>query len=140
MKSCLTTIDLYYKMPDRLLNTQAVKNRKLDRKELAAEIFNRLFYRILLDILENNITFVLPLNFGNYGEWHVRQVSGEEYKRRLAKGRWKDIDFLAAGFVGNIFVYNYKGKNQNARECIASLTGVGKQILKENTLKQKQYY
>ena len=68
MKTSIDTQDLFVNLPDTLLNSRAVLTRGKDRKKLAAEIFNLFFAKILLDIIENNITFVLPLRLGRYGE------------------------------------------------------------------------
>jgi hypothetical protein len=60
--------ELYNGLNPKLLKGRWVKNRYKDRKNLAAKIFDDCFYEILLDIINNNVTFVLPLRFGNYGE------------------------------------------------------------------------
>ena len=62
LKPSFSTEELFINLSPKLLSNTAVKNRNLDRKVLAKEIFNRCFYKILLDIIDNNVTFVLPLN------------------------------------------------------------------------------
>lgn len=80
MQAYLSTKEMFSHLPEKLLQTPAVKNRGKDRIALAAELFDFCFYRILLDIVENNVTFVLPLKFGDYGELHIHSVTGEAFK------------------------------------------------------------
>lgn len=64
------------------------------------------FYLILLDIIENNVTFVLPL-FGNkYAEISAQPVEGEDFKKAVQRGAFKGIDFLSSDFMGYKIVYS----------------------------------
>lgn len=140
MKTAIDTKDLFTNLPDKLLSGKVIARRGRDRQELATEIFNLFFAKILLDIIENNVTFVLPLRLGRYGEWHVKSVTGEAFKEKYKKGKWKDVDYVLANFTGNEFKYTYKRPKGPPIDINGELHGWPKQRLRELTLQQKQYY
>lgn len=80
-----TAKDLFAALPQKLLRGIWVKKRFKDRKVLAAKIFEDCFHMILLDIINNNVTFVLPLKFGNYGEISMKSFSEEKFKEVYKK-------------------------------------------------------
>lgn len=93
--------ELYNGLNPKLLKGRWVKNRYKDRKNLAAKIFDDCFYEILLDIINNNVTFVLPLRFGNYGEISMKQIADEDFKQAYRRGKFNNIDFVLSQFTGN---------------------------------------
>ena len=140
MQAYLSTKEMFAHLPEKLLKSTAVKNRGRNRIELAAEMFDLCFYHILLDIVENNVTFVLPLKFGDYGELHILSVTGEAFKELWRKGYARKNDFVLTNFTANSLCYSFKMKNKSARRRHVKITGVAKQRLDELTLQQKQYY
>ena len=80
---CFTNKDLFENMKwDKLKLPKYThdKKHKDTRTEYVTDIFMYAFNLILLDIIENNATFVLPL-FGNKeGCFYVKKIDGEEFE------------------------------------------------------------
>lgn len=125
------------------LNKKLLRGRKLTdlkRKKLASNIFHDCFYEILLDIIENNSTFVLPLRYGNYAEICMKQYSQDEFKDLYTKGKFNDIDFVLSQFTGNQLVFNYKTRLSSLKEKPIYVNKYLKKRILENTNSAKQYY
>ena len=81
------------------------KTLKMDSKEcyekfgcrnterIAQQIFKKSLGLILDDVIDNNATFHLPLG-GKQAQLCMDRVEGEEFKRAVQNGAFKDIDFL----------------------------------------------
>ena len=79
----------------------------VNRKQyLCASVLVYCFYLILLDIIENNITFVLPLFNGREATIYVRPLVGEEFKQARQRGAFSEIDVLATNFTGYGLTYS----------------------------------
>lgn len=76
-----------------------------------ASIFLYYMYLVLLDIIENNTTFVFPLKGNRHAMIHVKVFDGDEFQRLYAGGKFIGIDFLSSLFKGYqlYFRYNYRG-------------------------------
>ena len=70
------------------------------RNILVEKIFKESIRVILLDIINNNVTFWLPLTGSKKCNIHIRRVQGEEFKNLRQAGKWKDIDILKSMFSG----------------------------------------
>lgn len=68
------------------------------RDLLCAKVFAECFYMILEDMLENNITFTLPLG-KKHAEIHMKRISGKQFQCGMKGRKFKDIDFLKTQFV-----------------------------------------
>lgn len=77
------------------------------RQRLCAKILTYCFYIIVLDIIENNVTFVLPLQQNKKAYIYVKPVTGEAFKYARQRGAYKDIDFLASNFTGYQLVFSW---------------------------------
>lgn len=76
------------------------------KQTFCASVLVYCFYLILLDIIENNITFVLPL-FGNkYAYIGMKPIVGENFKQARQYGAFEDIDILASDFTGYRIAYS----------------------------------
>ena len=84
-------------------------NKKRDRDVLVKKIFRDCVKVILNDIIDNNVTFILPTNRGE-ADIHVRRTHGENFKKARKRGKWKNVDFLSSNFSGNELVLNMKHK------------------------------
>ena len=108
--------DLYIDLDDKCLTNNKAKLRTelryKTRRRHAAAIFEQCFYDILLDAIENNVTFVLPLLYGNYAEIHITTIEDEKFKNLYKSGRFQNVDFVASEFSTSRveFLYRYKGK------------------------------
>lgn len=139
-KHCFTVDNLYEAMNRKYLNYRWIKECKLPDKTFAVRIFNDCFYEILLDIIHNNVTFVLPLTFGQYGEIHMQQHEGEEFKRLYKLGKYNNIDFILSGFTGNQLYYNYTTKKKEPRKKPIYVSKNLKDWIKKYTEEGKAYY
>lgn len=70
------------------------------RNILVERIFKESLKIIILDIINNNVTFWLPLTGGKKCNIRMRRVSGTEFKNLRKGGKWIDIDILKSMFSG----------------------------------------
>lgn len=102
-----------------------------------AHIFLYFMYLVLLDIIHNNVTFVLPLKGNRKAMIHVKVFDGDQFQRMYAGGKFLGIDFLSSLFKGYqlFFYYNYRGGerekpiyiNQKMKELFYSYINSGKE-------------
>ncbi|MBQ8132588.1 MAG: hypothetical protein IJ193_08865 [Bacilli bacterium] len=79
--------------------------------ELFAKVFLYYMFFVLLDIIENNTTFVLPLKGNRHAMIHVKVFDGDKFQKLYSRGKFMGIDFLSSLFKGYqlFFAYNYRG-------------------------------
>lgn len=79
--------------------------------EFLAKIFLYYMFFVLLDIIENNVTFVLPLKGNRHAMIHVKVFDGDLFQKLYSRGKFMGIDFLSSLFKGYqlFFSYNYRG-------------------------------
>ena len=70
------------------------------RDKIVQKVFRISLKLVLEDIIENNITFWLPLTGSVKCNMHMARVTGTEFKNLRRKGKWKDVDFLKSMFSG----------------------------------------
>ena len=112
---CFTSRELFDTLNLKLLNisTKVVRKYKMDcLQDLCGAVLTYCLYLIILDIIENNVTFVLPLLYGNYAEIHITTIEDEKFKNLYKSGRFQNIDFVSSEFSTSRveFLYRYKGK------------------------------
>ena len=79
--------------------------------ELAGEIFTRCFYEVLLDVINNDAIFVLPLK-NDYAEINMTTVSGDDFIKAYKNGKFQNIDFVKSNFSASYPTYvNKRGKS-----------------------------
>jgi hypothetical protein len=93
-----------------------------------------------LDIIENNVTFVLPLKYGNYAEIYMKQFSDEEFKKLYKYGKFKNIDYVLSQFTGNELVYKYSTRTVDTKEKPIYVNKELKKLIDKHTNEAKQYY
>lgn len=76
------------------------------RQLLCASVLVYCFYLILLDIIENNVTFVLPLFNNKHASIYIRPIVGEALKTARQRGAFADIDLLVTNFTGYQITYS----------------------------------
>lgn len=106
------------------------------RDHLVKKVFRECVKEVLEDMIENNITFVLPTQ-GRHAEMHVKRTYGEDFKNARRNGKWRDVDFLKSGFSGNQIVLNIKSGhmiktkpvyvNKSLKKRLTNYTNKGKQ-------------
>ena len=79
-------------------------------------VFTYFIYQVVLDIIENNVTFEFPLKGRARAEFYVKVFQGEDFQRLYKAGKWPDIDFLNSEFTGYQIYFRYKTKNGQEKE------------------------
>ena len=96
--------ELFYNFPIKKLKMDydIVKNNYPDgdKRSFSASIFNKGIQLIIEDIIENNTHFLLPNTGKNECYLYMNKVQGNNFKRAVRNGKWKDIDFLTSNFTG----------------------------------------
>lgn len=107
--------------------------------EFLAKIFLYYMFFVLLDIIENNATFVLPLTGNRSAMIHVKVFDGDEFQRLYSIGKFMGIDFLSSLFKGYqlFFVYNYR---EGEREKPIYINNKMKQLFYSYINSGKVYY
>ena len=139
-KHTFSTKDLFSNLKSNIIKDKWIKNNYKDYKNFATEVFTKCFYEILLDIINNNITFVLPLKFGNYAEIYMKQFSDEDFKKLYKKGKFNNIDFIQSQFTGNQITYKYNNKHVKNKEKSIYVNKDLNQLIIDYTNKCKNYY
>lgn len=139
---CFTNIDLFENLKWESLNLPKglhTKKRKDTRVEYVTDVFMYCFNLILLDIIENNATFVLPL-FGNKEAcFHVKKFDGEAFKRMRQSGMFQEIDLLKSNFCGYVINFQYT-TSWGLREKTLHVSPKLKKIFYDYINNGKQYY
>ena len=108
---CFTAYDLFETFNKKQLKIRrdVVQNKYgVNRKQLfCASVLIYCFYLILLDIIENNVTFVLPLLNNKTATIYAKPVTGDEFKIARQRGAFTDIDFLKTNFTGYQLTYSW---------------------------------
>nr|DAW84464.1 MAG TPA: hypothetical protein [Caudoviricetes sp.] len=75
-------------------------NNNPKKKEFVKKIFRDCVRLVIDDVIDNNTTFILPLNRGT-ADIHMRRTFGEQFKKARQRGKWRGVDFLSSNFSGN---------------------------------------
>lgn len=70
------------------------------RNFLVKKVFKESVKLVIEDIIENNITFWLPLTGDKKCNIHMKRVTGQEFKDLRRGGKWKGIDIVSSMFSG----------------------------------------
>lgn len=70
------------------------------RDILVKRVFRESVKLVINDIINNNVTFWLPLTGNKKCNIHMRRVQGDEFKNLRRAGKWKDVDILKSMFSG----------------------------------------
>ncbi len=89
------------------LSQKIVKKKYgVDRLQyLCVSVFIYCFYITLLDIIENNANFTLPLYRGKRAQIYCKEYVGDELMKLRKCGKFSDQDMLKQNFVGYGLVY-----------------------------------
>ena len=96
-------------------------------------------YLILLDIIENNATFVLPLFNGKRAFIHVKPFTGDEFKKARQNGAFSGIDILGSNFTGYRLVFSWE-KGKHMKEKSIYINKRFKDMFYEHINNGKKYY
>lgn len=115
---------------------------KTDRwQKLVGMVFTYFMYLVILDIIENNITFELPLKGAAQGEFYVKAFTDEAFKNLYRAGKWEGIDFLNCEFTGYQIFFRYKTKRSNWKEKPVYISHKGvRDLFYQKINEGKKYY
>ena len=140
---CFTAYDIFstfnkkqLKIKRDLIQKKYGCNKK---QSFCAKVFSYCFYLILLDIIENNATFVLPLFNNKQAMIHVRPIRGEEFKIARQRGAFADIDFLSSNFTGYQLTFTWESSSGQKQKPIY-INKRFKDIFYKHINEGKQYY
>lgn len=136
-----STDDLFMNFPYKKLEITCEQCKSITgdnhRDILVKKVFKESLKLVLNDIIENNITFWLPLTGNRRCNIHMKRVCGDEFKNLRRGGKWKDIDIVKSMFSGYELRLFMLGKrtprvktiylNKEFRERISNHTNNGKQ-------------
>lgn len=127
--------DLYYgytkKHKMRFTKDKSPK-KYWDPDEELGRVFTYFYYLVIKDIIENQVTFKLPVN-RCYLE--MTPIIGEDFVKARQNGAFRDVDFLMSNFTGynlNLRIHTRYGKwlkriyvSSKYRDLITELTNKG---------------
>lgn len=70
------------------------------RSYLAIRMFKENLRLVIEDIIENNVTFWLPLVGDKKCNMHMHRVQGQVFQKLRQHGKWKDVDIINSNFSG----------------------------------------
>lgn len=108
---CFIPTDLY----DNFNATALKVKRKLvskkyscvSKQEFCGKVLAYCLYLIILDMIENNITFMFP-TVGKEARFQVKPFTGEQFQKMYSKGKFAGIDFLSSNFTGYELCFRYQ--------------------------------
>lgn len=108
------------------------------RSYLAKKIFKESLRLVIEDIIENNVTFQLPLTGNKKCNMHMHRVQGTAFKRLRQHGKWKDVDILNSNFSGYEIGFYMLG-NRTPRQKTVYISKKYKKRISELTNKGMSY-
>lgn len=113
-------------------------NGDMHKDALSRQIFKECYKTVLQDIINDNVTFELPVG-AKKAYLHMRRVKGEDFKRARRFGKWKDVDFLSSFFSGYELALTMESKDRVPRSKTVYVDKNLKKQITDNTNKGKQY-
>lgn len=135
--------ELFYNFPIKKLKIDYDTVKKIysdgDKRSLSASIFNKGMQLIIEDIIENNIYFLLPVLGTNEAYLYMDKTSGNDFKKAVRSGKWRDIDFLTSNFTGYQLALSVKSKKRPEKKKTIYLGYKHKDRITELTNEGKRY-
>lgn len=108
-----------------------------DKDELVLQIFLYAIKVILLDIIQNNVTFKFPTKRECY--LNIVRTSGEEFKQARRNGKWLDVDYLKSDFSGNQMQFMFIANEREIKKPVYLSSNL-RDMITENTNNGMVYY
>lgn len=121
----------------RLITDVNICKKYGGKRSLVYKIFFYAFKMIIMDIIENSITFDFRTQRPSY--LHMARTSGEEFKKAVRNGAWQDVDYMASDFSGYNLEYVIERKFIPKR-CKVYISHKYKDIITQHTNEGKQYF
>lgn len=143
MGHTFNTKDLFHNFPiDKLkmdYNTVRSIYSDGDKRSLSASIFAKGMQLIVEDIIENNVHFLLPTLGSNESYLYMKKTSGNDFKKAVRNGKWRDVDFLTSNFTGYQLSMSVKSTKRPEKEKSIYLGYKHKDRITELTNEGKRY-
>ena len=143
MGHTFNTKDLFHNFPiDKLkmdYNTVRSIYSDGDKRSLSASIFAKGMQLIVEDIIENNVHFLLPTLGSNESYLYMKKTSGNDFKKAVKNGKWRDVDFLTSNFTGYQLSMSVKSTKRTEKEKSIYLGYKHKDRITELTNEGKRY-
>jgi hypothetical protein len=143
MGHTFNTKDLFHNFPiDKLkmdYNTVRSMYSDGDKRSLSASIFAKGMQLIVEDIIENNVHFLLPTLGSNESYLYMKKTSGNDFKKAVKNGKWRDVDFLTSNFTGYKLSMYVKSTKRPEKEKSIYLGYKHKDRITELTNEGKRY-
>ena len=138
---CFTSRELFDTLNLKLLKIPTKITRKYGDclQDLCGIVLSYCLYLIILDIIENNTTFVLPLFSNREACFYVKMFDGTDFQKAYQAGKFSGIDFLNSNFKGYQIYYQYKYRG-GIREKPIYINKKMKDMFYENINNGRQYY
>lgn len=138
---CFNTRDLFENFNLKKFKVSSKVCEKLtgfaDRRTLAIRIFLYAVKIILLDIINNNVTFKFPTRRECY--LNIVGTFGEEFKQARRNGAWLDVDYLKSNFSGYQMQFMYIANDREIKKPVYVSKWM-KDIITKNTNEGKSYF
>lgn len=106
--------ELFYNFPFEKINFKLKMMRAQFKNSNAlyccAQIFRYCYQLVIDDIVNNNVTFWLPVYGLRECNMHMKKYDGEAFKNLRRAGKWQDIDFLKSYFSAYQITFYMLGK------------------------------
>lgn len=136
--------DLYEKFDKKKINIPISiyrdKYEAQSLKDFCGDIFFYCVYLIILDIIQNNITFVLPTDCDEFCTIGTRMYEGELFEELYKRNIFDGIDFVASEMKGYNIVCTYYTKSKATREKRIVLSKNLRKMFYDNINSGKKYY
>lgn len=110
-----------------------------DKRSLSASIFTKGLQLIVEDIIENNVHFLLPTLGTNEACLYMDKTQGNQFKRAMRNGKWRDVDFITSNFTGYQLALKTKSKKRPEKLKTIYLGYKHKDRITELTNEGKRY-
>lgn len=104
--------DLFVRFPYEKCKS-LLKFNKAKKRQKIKQVFREGIQQIMLDIVENNVTFNIQGIGYQGGEIHMEPVTGSEFERQKKNQKFKGVDFLESLFTGYQMYLYVHGKRDN---------------------------
>lgn len=104
----ITADELYYGFPHKKYIGLSKDWDNQSLISLYAKVLKYFFYLVILDIIENGITFKFPPGCRAWLE--MIPVSGEKFVQARQNGAFDDVDFLASNFTGYQLYFRHNSR------------------------------
>lgn len=107
------------------------------RSKLVKDMFRECFNEVINDIIDNNVTFELPVGKCK-ATIYLKRFVDKDFVRLRKKGAFKDVDFLASNFSGYNLMLSMPSVGRDRDKPIYVDNNIKQKII-DNTNQGKQY-